>query len=364
MEEVARVVLALESPEVAEEVMHFLDRSGRARVVGTAADERQLVEAVRSSSPTPSSPHRRSSPSSADSNGSALLAVDTAQSVATLRRAIRAGASGFYPVAGRTRGARARGRAAAAVVRARTEGRARGRRRLRLSRRMRERRSWRPISLRRSRTSGAPVLLLDLDAAFADASAAIGVPADEAVRTICGSRAARRERSVAGHVEEIVWRHPDGFGVLLAPGSTGRRRSARGPLPARDRRGASTCDVVMLHRAARCSTTSRGPALELADRVVVVARARRAVVPRREAGDRGRRRSRVDASSSSTGLAVGDRPARRRAGVRRVRPSRSSRRLEAIVAAQEHGRLLPAPRPRGPGGATAGSRAGRSRERE
>jgi len=35
MDEVARVVLALEEHDVAEEVMHFLDRSGKARVVAT-----------------------------------------------------------------------------------------------------------------------------------------------------------------------------------------------------------------------------------------------------------------------------------------------------------------------------------------
>ena len=51
MEQVARVVLALEANDVAEEVMHFLDRTGSARVVGTAADDRQLTEAVRQLEP-------------------------------------------------------------------------------------------------------------------------------------------------------------------------------------------------------------------------------------------------------------------------------------------------------------------------
>jgi len=51
MDQVARVILALEAPEVAEEVMHVLDRSGRARVVATAGDDRQLAEAVRQLEP-------------------------------------------------------------------------------------------------------------------------------------------------------------------------------------------------------------------------------------------------------------------------------------------------------------------------
>ena len=51
MEDVARVILAIGSQEVAEEVLHLLDRSGRARVVATAADDRQLAEAVRQLEP-------------------------------------------------------------------------------------------------------------------------------------------------------------------------------------------------------------------------------------------------------------------------------------------------------------------------
>src|SRR5438034_4298673 len=51
MDDVARVILAIGSQEVAEEVLHLLDRSGRARVVATAADDRQLAEAVRQLEP-------------------------------------------------------------------------------------------------------------------------------------------------------------------------------------------------------------------------------------------------------------------------------------------------------------------------
>ncbi|HEX6231208.1 MAG TPA: hypothetical protein VF029_05805, partial [Actinomycetota bacterium] len=92
----ARVVLALERSEVAEEVMHLLDRTGRARVVGTASDPRQLAEAVRQLEPDTVVATPSLLPSRGELNGSALLALDTTQSVATLRRAIRAGAAGFY----------------------------------------------------------------------------------------------------------------------------------------------------------------------------------------------------------------------------------------------------------------------------
>ena len=94
MEDVARVVLAMEQHDVAEEVMHFLDRSGHARVVATAADDRQLREAMRQLEPDavigqPSllADVARTRP---------FLAVDTRESVGSLRAAIRAGADGFF----------------------------------------------------------------------------------------------------------------------------------------------------------------------------------------------------------------------------------------------------------------------------
>src|SRR5581483_8335681 len=95
-EQVARVVLALEGHDLAEEVMHFLDRSGRARVVATATDERQLAEAIRQLEPDAvvASPALTRSPIPID--GRALLTVDTAESVAALRAAIGAGAGGFF----------------------------------------------------------------------------------------------------------------------------------------------------------------------------------------------------------------------------------------------------------------------------
>ena len=110
MEEVARVVLALEEHDVAEEVLHFLDRTGRARVVATASDEHQLSEAVRQLEPDAvvASPRLATS---AQLNGSALLAVDTSESVQTLRRGLEGWSEGVLPVAGRSRRAGTGGRA-------------------------------------------------------------------------------------------------------------------------------------------------------------------------------------------------------------------------------------------------------------
>jgi Flp pilus assembly CpaE family ATPase len=93
MDQVARVVVGLEAQDVVEEVMHFLDRSGRARVVATAGDDRQLAEAVRQLEPDAVV----AEPSLlGGANGGVVLAVDTRESVASLRAAIQAGAEGYF----------------------------------------------------------------------------------------------------------------------------------------------------------------------------------------------------------------------------------------------------------------------------
>src|SRR5262245_41518145 len=94
MDDVARVVLAVEAQEVAEEVLHFLDRSGRARVVATGADDRQLQEAVRQLEPEVVVAEPTIAVASVGS--ATLLTLALRESIASLRVAIAAGADGFY----------------------------------------------------------------------------------------------------------------------------------------------------------------------------------------------------------------------------------------------------------------------------
>ena len=267
-EEVARIVLALDSPEVAEEVMHFLDRSGRARVVGTASDERQLLEAVRQLEPDAVVAAPSLVPARGELDGSAVLAVDTTQSVATLRRAIRAGASGFFLwPAEREELAVAAGRVRPLVDMG-LEGRA-------------------PVVAVYGPRGGAGTtfvathlaaalakherrcVLVDLDVVFADATAAVGVPTDEAVRTVADLLPLGEEVGPM-HVAEVVWHHPSGFAMLLAPGDelaavTIREQHYRVAVEAVRR----TCDVVVLHVPRGLDDIARA-GLELADRVLVV----------------------------------------------------------------------------------------------
>ncbi len=268
MEEVARIVLALETPDVAEEVMHFLDRTGRARVVGTAVDAAQLAEAVRQLEPDAVVAAPSLVPSRGTLNGSALLAVDTSQSVGALRRAIRGGATGFYlwpaereelalaaarvgPKPDETTGEPAqalavyapRGGAGATFVATHLAA----------------------AFAKRDRRC----ILIDLDVLFADASAAIGVPADEDHRTIA-DLVPLGDEVASQHVEELVWRHPAGFAALLAPGD--RQRLPRigaetyGAAISAARRA---CDVVVLHVPRALDEVARA-GLEVAERVLVV----------------------------------------------------------------------------------------------
>jgi Flp pilus assembly CpaE family ATPase len=262
MENVARVVLAVDEHEVAEEVMHFLDGAGGAHVVATAADERQLAEAVRQLEPDAvvASPSllRRGAPV-----GRGVLAVDTRESVGSLRTAIRAGVQGFYlwPQE-RDELAAASRRTAAAASNADGVGRL--------------------IAVIGSRGGAGTTflathlaaafarrrrdcVLIDLDVLFDDIAAALGIPIDEPVPTMTDLLA---DEGVVS-MERRPWTHPAGFRVI--PGSNGA-----GPieLDADDAVAvvdatARASDVVVAHLPRTVSPSARA-IVARAEEVVVV----------------------------------------------------------------------------------------------
>lgn len=211
--EVARIVLGLEEHDVAEEVMHFLDRTGRTRVVATAADQRQLAEAVRQLEPD--AVVAQTGLIEAPLDGPPLLALETAESVRSLRSAIRLGAAGYYVWP------REREALAAAVVRARPPA---------------ETGAGAPVVAvvgasggvgatfvavhlaAMAARRGVETALVDLDVLFAGAGAALGAPVAE-VPTAADLAGLEPEVSPET-ARALLWRHPEGFGVLLAPGRT------------------------------------------------------------------------------------------------------------------------------------------------
>jgi pilus assembly protein CpaE len=262
MENIARVVLAVDEHDVAEEVMHFLDRTGLAHVVATAVDERQLAEAVRQLDPDAvvASPSllRRGVPS----GGRPVLAVDTRESVGSLRAAIRAGANGFFlwPQERDELAAASRRTALAAV----------------------EPGGGRLIALLGSRGGAGTTflathlaaayarrhmdcVLVDLDVLFDDLGAALGIPVDEPVPTLLDLLS---EDGVVA-TERRPWTHAAGFRVI--PGSASPDVAVLDPEDVVAVLDATTraSDIVVAHLPRAVSPVARA-VVARADEVVVV----------------------------------------------------------------------------------------------
>ena len=343
--------------------MHFLDRTGRVRVVGTAGDERQLQEAIRQLEPDAVVASAALVPARGDLNASTLFALDTTQSVGTLRRAIRAGRPGSS--CGRRNVKSSPSPPFGSDRRSNTAWRVGPRGgRLRAPRR-----SWDDVRrdpprgrARETRMAGA--CSSTSMSCSPTRRAAVGVPADEEVRTVADLLPLEDEVSPR-HVEEVLWRHPQGFGVLLAPGDElgavqVRGRHYRSAVSAVRR----TCDVVVLHVPRGLDEISRGPdstspigsSSSLGLDVLSFRDAKRAIAA---AGARRPMRVRRQPRTPFGDLSEG-----RRARVRNAARSPSSRRTEACPRAGPRAAAPDAgPSRRGSTGWRAGSRRVRAASR-
>jgi Flp pilus assembly CpaE family ATPase len=267
MDQVTRVVLALEAPEVTEEVMHFLDRSGRARVVATAADDRQLSEAIRQLEPDaviaePGLLGGR--------NGSGVvLALDTRESVASLRAAIAAGAAGYFLWPGERD--ELVGAAAAAVRRARERassgtviGVHGGRGGVGVT--------FVATHLAAALARRGSAILIDADPVFGDVAQALGVPVEEdeqeAVHTLADVVALGDDLG-PDQLRRALWHHADGLEVLLPPAP--EEASSVGPDQLERVVGAASgaADAVVVHLP-RATGPLTAACASSADRVVEV----------------------------------------------------------------------------------------------
>ena len=263
MEDVARVVLAMEQHDVAEEVMHFLDRSGHARVVATAADDRQLLEAVRQLEPDAVV----GQPSLvADAiRTRAFLAVDTRESVGSLRAAIRAGADGYFvwpadrdalaTAAAATRaGPLALDRRASVIAVHSARGGAGA--------------TFVATHLARAfARQGKSSVLIDGDPLYADVSAAVGAPETD-VHTIADLVPLGAELTPA-HLDDTLWTHPEGFRVLLSPSAEDAPKVETSCVRRVVDVAATAADVVILHLPHAIDSQARS-GCETADRIVEV----------------------------------------------------------------------------------------------
>jgi pilus assembly protein CpaE len=268
VQEAATVVLGLDPPELAEEVMDFLDRTGRARVVGTASTGHDLARAIHERQPNAVIGQPALVAEAGPLNGSAYLALATAESVAVLREALHAGARGFYLwPAERAQLARA------ASLATPPPRRPDGKRALVVA-------VYGPrggvgttfvathltASLARA---GNDAVVVDLDPMFGDLTAALGVPPDPPPRTVADLDRVANELGPQ-HLEEALWRHPAGFRALLAPGDV-RLAEKVGALHYTAALGvlSTSVDAVVLH-VARALDRRTLAALGTADRILLV----------------------------------------------------------------------------------------------
>ena len=266
MENVARIVLGVEEHDVAEEVMHFLDRTGTARVVATAADEQQLAEAIRQLEPDAVVASPRLAQRDGR-NGSKLLALATRETVASLRAAMRAGADGYFVWPGERD--ELAGAAASMLPRSSEVGGKRARVISVYAPRGGSGATFVATHLSASiGRRGSTCVLVDMDPVFADLTAALGVPSGEAVRTIADLLPLGGE-AAPEHLDGVLWRHPAGFDALLAPEPDVAARLRGEDYGAALSAIVGATDVVVLHLGRTLDDIARR-GLAQSDRILMV----------------------------------------------------------------------------------------------
>ncbi len=259
MDDVTRVVLAMPAPEVAEEVLHFLDRSGRARVVATAQDDRQLAEAVAQLEPDAVVAEPQLAVNGVE--GVPLLALASRETVASLRAAVRAGARGFYLWPGEreglldgVEGVRAAAgrvltrRATVVAVHAARGGAGATFVATHLAQAFAQR--------------GSSCLLVDLDRDYADLTHALGAEGDD-VRSVADLVPVTDELTPE-HLEGVAWQ-----GTILGPPAGAAENVDDRVLHRVVEVAASSADVVVLHVPRALVPITRW-AFETADRALQV----------------------------------------------------------------------------------------------
>jgi pilus assembly protein CpaE len=261
----ASIVLGMDDLGVQEEVLHFLDRLPRVRVVGAADDPSALSRAVREHRPDAAV----LSPSlleHGELDGAALFVVAARETTSALRAAIRAGARGFYlwpeervllardaERAGRPPKdpPRTAGRAVAVFGPRGGVGT-----------------TFLATNLAAAcAASDVDTVLVDLDPFFGDAAAALAVE-DETVPTIA-DLAPVADELTGEHLDRVLHQHPLGFRLLLAPHRPMERGLDPRVVTASVRALRARHAIVLLHLPRALDEPTRA-AIEEADLIVLV----------------------------------------------------------------------------------------------
>jgi pilus assembly protein CpaE len=271
MQDVVRVVVALEPRQLALEVIDFLDRSGRVRVVAAAEDADALVREVRRARPAAvvAGPGMIGDAGGAEALGPAnVFAVAPEETLSVLKRSFEVGAKAFFRWPGeRDALVESASRAGLASERPSSEP---GRVVAVLGPRGGAGTTFLATHLAAvTARRGIGTAYVDANHLFADGSVALGVPVEDPPRTLADLLPIVDELAEE-QLAASMWRHPAGFSALLAPSvasmpptvSATQMRRAIALVAARTQ-------VVVVEVPRSLDALARA-ALESADRIVLV----------------------------------------------------------------------------------------------
>jgi pilus assembly protein CpaE len=261
------VVLAFEDPALQEEVLHFLDRLPRVRVLGVAGNGSELARCARDRRPHAIVASPGVLARTPDVDGTSVLVVAPVETTASLRTALQAGATGFYLWPEEREGL---GRDAERAASPPGED---------------------PVGVSRVVAVHGPrggagctfvatnlaaacadrdanTVLVDLDAFGADVTAAIGLPPDSAIPTTADLVPVAAELAEE-HLDRVLHPHSRGFRVLPAPHRAGVDTLDRAGINAMLRLIRHRFDLAVLHLP-RALGDAEIAALEASDVVLVV----------------------------------------------------------------------------------------------
>lgn len=210
-----RVVLGIGDRALEEEVLHFLARIPRIRVVAAAGNAEGLARGVAQARPDAAVVSPSVLKAAPELDGASVLVISERETSAALRTAIRAGARGFY-VWPQEREALARD--AETFVRPRPQERgAPGRVVAVYGPRGGAGVTFLATNLAAALAArDARAVLVDLDHFYADLTTALGVPPGADVPTVSELTPVLEELS-PDHLDRVLYAHPRGFRVLLGP---------------------------------------------------------------------------------------------------------------------------------------------------
>jgi Flp pilus assembly CpaE family ATPase len=261
------VVLGLEDSALQEEVLHFLDRLPRIRVLSAASDPSELARRVRDARPEAVVVSPGLAANAPDLDGASILVVAPTETTAALRSALTVGAVGFY------------------LWPEERDGLARDAQRAARPPRPAPGAAGRVVAVHGPRGGAgctfvatnlaaacaerhSDTVLVDLDRFGADVTVALGLDSESNLTTTADLVPVSEELTEE-HVDRVLHPHPRGFRVLPAPSRAGTEALPAAGVSSMVRLLRRRFDAVVLHLP-RAVDGPEVAAIEASDVVLLV----------------------------------------------------------------------------------------------